>query len=310
MINDKQFLKKTEDEIKKYNTLNKVFSKVKEGEQSEYEKKRKALDLFKDIGENDNMQLADIYMEFSTKMKEVEDYRKQEIDKISNVILPATLYYPSKAKQHKQRIGNYTDIKKQKEKQQAERSKAQSNSENERAKQIQQDISRKEELINQNGQSLEKDILEFEADRITNNKYLFLHFIHSEIAFHAAALEKLTALYKSLQEKDPIEGLPQFVTKYNLSSVGDLGQFGYDKRKIENRKKRKNDNFEQRSQISSVQGGNMAMSGNLGMSGNVGASVNPGIGGSMAPGNFSKNPSQVQRKKEFDDDEVVSNYQI
>ena len=89
-------------------------------------------------------------------------------------------------------------------------------------------------------------------------KYLFLHFIHSELAYHTAALEKLSSLYKNIQDIEPIEKLPDFVGKYSLDSVGDLREYGYDAKKIERRNRRGGDN---RSDLSGDTGNNMNLDG-------------------------------------------------
>ena len=38
-------------------------------------------------------------------------------------------------------------------------------------------------------QDIEKNVCLIEADRVKDNKYLFLHYIYSELGYHAKAVE-------------------------------------------------------------------------------------------------------------------------
>lgn len=257
MLDEKKFVSKADAEIKKYGILKDAFQQIAKVEGNLYEKRKKAFDQIKGIKELDNVYISDIYLNFTTEMSGLEEFRKTLISKINDKILPATVFYPTKAKAYKQNVGDYGNIKKQKAKQENEKIKAQTNSQVEKAKSLQTDIARKEDLINQNGESIEKNFLKFEADRVVDNKYLFLHFIHSELAYHTAALEKLSSLYKNIQDIEPIEKLPDFVGKYSLDSVGDLREYGYDAKKIE-RRNRRGDN---RSDLSGDTGNNMNLDG-------------------------------------------------
>ena len=258
MLDEKKFVSKADAEIKKYGILKDAFQQIAMVEGNLYEKRKKAFDQIKGIKELDNVYISDIYLNFTTEMSGLEEFRKTLISKINDKILPATVFYPTKAKAYKQNVGDYGNIKKQKAKQENEKIKAQTNSQVEKAKSLQTDIARKEDLINQNGESIEKNFLKFEADRVVDNKYLFLHFIHSELAYHTAALEKLSSLYKNIQDIEPIEKLPDFVGKYSLDSVGDLREYGYDAKKIERRNRRGGDN---RSDLSGDTGNNMNLDG-------------------------------------------------
>ena len=258
MLDEKKFVSKADAERKKYGILRDAFQQIAKVEGNLYEKRKKAFDQIKGIKELDNVYISDIYLNFTTEMSGLEEFRKTLISKINDKILPATVFYPTKAKAYKQNVGDYGNIKKQKAKQENEKIKAQTNSQVEKAKSLQTDIARKEDLINQNGESIEKNFLKFEADRVVDNKYLFLHFIHSELAYHTAALEKLSTLYKNIQDIEPIEKLPDFVGKYSLDSVGDLREYGYDAKKIERRNRRGGDN---RSDLSGDTGNNMNIDG-------------------------------------------------
>lgn len=235
-INENKFIQKTEEEVKKYDILKKAFQNIYSAENTLYDKRKSAFDAIIKIKETDNQFLRDIYSEFTTEMKKLEDYRNNQMAKIHDKIIPATSYYSSKAKLCKQNLGRYKDLKNKNVKKQNEKIIAQSNREGEKAKQIEREIDQNKNVLSQTGQGLEKDILTFENDRIMDNKYLFLHFIHSELAYHANALEKLSQLYKKIQDIEPIEGLKEFQENYGLNTV-DLAEFGYNEREIQRKKK-------------------------------------------------------------------------
>ena len=92
--------------------------------------------------------------------------------------------------------------------------------------------------------TVKKDLLQYENDRILNNKAIFLHFIHSELSYHSKAVEKLSNLYTKIHNKFPILDLVNFNNTYKLGiSNKDLKQFGYDKKyekKMENNNEIKN----------------------------------------------------------------------
>ena len=238
MLNEKKLLEKTESEIKKYGIMKKSFKSIYDSEMKLLNKRKDAFLTIKNLKEKDNTFLSDIYVNFVDQMIELENYRQKLTTTINKKIIPATEYYPDKAKKVKQNIGNYSNIKKTQEKQKSERIKAASNSQAEKAKNLQLEINRNQNLMNQTGQTIEKDLLIFENERIVDNKYLFLHFIHSELGYHAQALEKLSNLFAKIHDIYPIEDLPNFVHKYNLNNSGDLSDFGYNKKDIERQKKR------------------------------------------------------------------------
>lgn len=53
-----------------------------------------------------------------------------------------------------------------------------------------------------------------EADRVTENKYLLLHYIHSALAYHCSSMQLLTKLYTSVNATDPKEDLNVYNRTY------------------------------------------------------------------------------------------------
>jgi hypothetical protein len=152
-------------------------------------------------------------------MSDLEKLRKTQIDKVNNLIIPATIHYPEKVKGFKNNLDKISEIKKQKEKHQNEISRAQTKKEFDKVGQISAEYKKREDEENIEGNKVEVGLADFEAERVIDNKYLLLHYIHSEIAFHSTALEKLTKLYAEIICHDPKELIPEFVNHYNLNSV-------------------------------------------------------------------------------------------
>jgi hypothetical protein len=156
------------------------------------------------------LDLKDIYLAFKSRMTDIEKYRSKQLETLNNLIIPATVYYPEKAKTFKSHLTKINDIKKNKEKDTIKLVKANTKNDLEKSGKLKADISKYTEDENTHGRKMESDIIQFEAERVDDNKYLLLHYIHSEIAFHATALENLTKLYSEINVHDPKEKLPVY----------------------------------------------------------------------------------------------------
>ena len=235
-INEEDFKRKTEREIKNYDLMKTIFSKIYEIEKELKKKRLEVFDGISSIEDEDNKILTNIYKNFTEEMKGLENIREKLMIKINEKIVPATKYYSSQAKKEKKDIGNYKDKKKENTKQQYELEKAKSVNNTIKQSQLKEDIEKSRLEINDAQGNLQRSVLEFEKDRIINNKYIILHFIHCEMAYHAKSVEKLSKLFKSIKEIEPIDDLPNFQKSYNLSNVN-LEEHGYDE-KAANRRSR------------------------------------------------------------------------
>ena len=229
-LNEAQFSRKTESEIKNYDVLKSVFTKIYETENDLQGKRKSAFDEITKISE-DNEALRGIYGEFTTEMKALEEFRNNQMIKIKSKLIPATIYYSSRAKTYKQQIGKYKDTKKKTEKQEQEMAKVQASQNNVKASQLKADINTNKSIIHDVGKNLQDQIMDFEAKRINDNKLIILHFIHCELAYHAKSLEKLSLLYKQVQNLKPKRHLKEFADKYNFQNVN-LEDYGYDEREF------------------------------------------------------------------------------
>lgn len=237
-INEEGLSDKITKEIEKYETLKKAFKNINDSENTLYAKRLEAFEGITDINETeqDNTKLRDIYSIFTKDMKVLENYRNTQTTNMNEKIIPAISYYIASAKNYKKNIGNYKDIKKKNEKEEKEMRNAQSSIEKDNLK---RSININKSTLQEQGKGLESDMILFENERIISNKYLILHFIHAELAYHAQALEKLSIIYEQINDLEPIEELKQFTEKYKLNEIdsNDLKAYGYDERKIRDTKR-------------------------------------------------------------------------
>ncbi len=54
---------------------------------------------------------------------------------------------------------------------------------------------------------LEEQVIKNEADRLTDQKYMLLHYVHSALAFHCTSMQLFTKLFATINATDPREGL-------------------------------------------------------------------------------------------------------
>ena len=229
--NEDEFKRKTEREIKNYDLLKSTFKKIHDIEK-DLQKKR--IGIFNDIDkieENDNQILKEIYEKFTQEMKELENFRGKLMEKINSKLIPATDYYSFKAKQQKKNIGHYDDKKKENKKQQYEMEKARVSRNELKESKLSVELAKSRSEIIEAGQSLEKDIIQFERDRLEDNKFIILHFIHCEMNYHAKSVEILGQLYKEIIDSEPKANLRDFAEKYKFQSVN-LEDYGYDDREF------------------------------------------------------------------------------
>lgn len=214
-----KFSRKTEIELKNYELLKSVFTKIYDTENELLNKRKGIFDDITKIPETENKTLTDIYSKFTSEMKALEEFRNSQMLIIKSKLIPATTYYSSKVKNYKKQIGNYKNKKKENEKQQIEMSKARASRNALKESQLNEDIKKSRNEMYSVGQNIQKDIMKFEADRVIDNKYIILHFIHCELAYHAKSLEKLSELYKTINSLEPKIHLKEFSENLQFNSV-------------------------------------------------------------------------------------------
>ena len=244
-VNERDINIKINHEIKKYETLKKAFLKLYESENKASKSRRENFERLSRIQENDNSILKDIYSLFINDMKSLEDKRNIHLNKIMDLILPVTDYYPEKLKKTQKNLEELTKLRKNKA--QLEKSRNEIKNDNvEEVQKINVELvkSRNEEM--RRGVGLENEMCKFESERGDDNKFLFLHFIHSELKYHAAALEKMSELFYKINEKEPQAELEEFKNRFKIEF--DLNDLGIDieklKEKNEKNKKLEEENID------------------------------------------------------------------
>ena len=209
-----KFQKKTEDEIKNYNTIKSVLTKLYDAEIDLMKKRKDSFSEIKNINE-ENTELKDVYNNFTKEMEGLENTKNDKISKIKTKLIPNTDAYINEAKRTKQSIGNYKSMKS---------SEISQEKKIEELKKSGADITEsKNELKNSQlktkslGQSLEDQIMKYEYDRIDNNKLIMLHLINYEMAYHAKAIETLTKLFKDVKSSNPKHGINPLLQSIGIS---------------------------------------------------------------------------------------------
>jgi hypothetical protein len=240
--NDKLITNKIDLEVKRFELLEKSFSKIYEAEKKVKEQRMFALECMGKVDE-ENLYLNDIYKNYKQTMYDLEKARDVKIGKLEKTIIPAVKYYPNKVKEFKKPLKSIQDLEKtlggHQEKIEKAKIKNDIDTINKHEREFQE--TKKNKVIS--GNKLETEIIEFEALRVNDNKSVLMHYVYSELAYHANALQSLTKLYQEISILEPKEKLGEFVHKYNLNSLKDLNleeKFGYKEgetqRKLENYK--------------------------------------------------------------------------
>jgi hypothetical protein len=215
-INVPKFQTKTETEIKNYEMIKSVLTKLYETE-VDLNKKRKG--IFDDIGKinEENANLKQIYENFTKTMKTLEENKDNQIMNIKTKLIPNTDYYISEAKKTKQDIGNYKNIKSKTEKQAEEIDNMRKSGINVKGSQISQNMLQNKSTMNDLGETIEGRMMKYEYERITNNKLIMLHLINYEMAYHADAIKMLTNLFKDVKTINPKKSINESLRSLNMS---------------------------------------------------------------------------------------------
>lgn len=230
-FNEREINLKIHSETKKYEILKKSFLKLYESETKASKSRRENFEKLVKIQENDNTELKNIYNLFTNEMKALEDKRNTHLNKIMDLILPVADYYPEKLKITKKNLEELSKVRKTKAKLEKSRNEVNNNNTDE-AQRLNKELTKSRDDERKYGRNLENEICKFESERIEDNKLLFLHFIHSELKYHAACLEKMSELFYKIKEIDPRVELEVFKTRYKID-CDLLELYGIDIEKIQ-----------------------------------------------------------------------------
>ena len=227
--------KKIKNETQVYENFTKIFKKINESEEKTSKLRKECFQNFEDmvkITENDSAILKGLYKTFGKEMKDLENSRKEHLDKIGNVIIPVTEYYPTLLKKNKDNLENVADAKKKTE------SLRKSNVSGMELKKSQKEEEKKTT-------NFEMEFMKYEKRRVEDNRFIFLNFIHSELKYHCAALENLSKLFVNTKNKNVLIDLLKFadeyqIKKYDYSKIGiDVNNLKLEEQKGEEEEKEK-----------------------------------------------------------------------
>ena len=220
---------------KMFEKLTKAFTKIREAEQKASKIRQDNFQQFENmekIIEDDNPTLKELYKNFGKNMKELENMREDHLKTLKELIIPVTEFYPTKLKKNKMNLD--------------EISKAKKNTENLRKSQADgNDITKSERTEISKRNNFEKEFLKYEKERVEDNRFLFLNYIHSELKYHCAVLEELSKLFVETNKRNVTVDLKNFaenysIKNYNFKKLGiDMNNLNDQVIEEENERKRK-----------------------------------------------------------------------
>ena len=220
---------------KMFEKLTKAFTKIQEAEQKASKIRQDNFQQFENMEktiEDDNPTLKELYKNFGKNMKELENMREDHLKTLKELIIPVTEFYPTKLKKNKMNLD--------------EISKAKKNTENLRKSQADgNDITKSERTEISKRNNFEKEFLKYEKERVEDNRFLFLNYIHSELKYHCAVLEELSKLFVETNKRNVTVDLKNFaenysIKNYNFKKLGiDMNNLNDQVIEEENERKRK-----------------------------------------------------------------------
>lgn len=214
-INVQKFQSKAEVEIKNYEVIKSVLTKLYDAEIGLNKKRKEAFDDITKINEENDELKDNVYKKFAKEMNDLEDTKNKKISNIKTKLIPTTERYIREAKDTKQKIGNYKSMKNRTENQKQEIEKLKKSGVDIRESQAALENNRS--TMKDLGNTLEDNIMNYEYNRINNNKLIMLHLINYEMAYHAEAIEKLTNLFKDIKYINPKKSINKSVRSLNMS---------------------------------------------------------------------------------------------
>ena len=196
-----KFQAKTETEMKNYGIMKTVLTKLYDTENDLIKKRRLAFEDLKNVIPKDgknvekeeekkdekndekNSSLKEIFDDFSNTMQKLEDEKAKQVLKIKTKLIPSTEAHITETKKTKNKVSQIS-------------------------------------LTTKN--DIKDEIMQYEADRIQNDKKIMLLLINYEMAYHAKYIEKLTKLFNDIKSSNLTKSI-----KESLMSVG-VSQNVYD----------------------------------------------------------------------------------
>jgi hypothetical protein len=211
-----KFQAKTETEMKNYGVIKTVLTKLYDTENDLIKKRKDAFEDLKNVKE-ENPVLKKLYDKFSDEMLNLEKAKEEQVLKIKTKLIPTTDARITDAKKTKQKIGNYKNISSKTKDDEEKLEKLKRSGQDVKGSQISLNISQNKSTMNDEATQIRKDIMQYEADRIQNNKKIMLLLINYEMAYHAKSIEELTKLFNHIKGKDLKESIKNSVMSVGVS---------------------------------------------------------------------------------------------
>ena len=189
--------KKIKNDFDIYEKLKKIFSKIQIAEANASKERIEYFENLFQIKEYDNEGLKNINDKFREGMKKLEEERDIHLKTILELLIPVTEMYPTELKRQKKNM---------------------------------EDLARTRKIMgappgvnNPNRPKyeldFEKDYSKFLSNKTKDNKYIFMHYIFSELKYHSASLERLTNLFNEINNIEPLAYLRQFGKQYGIEKI-------------------------------------------------------------------------------------------
>ena len=235
--------RRIKDEQVIFEKFAKVFSKISESEEKATKTRKEYFEIFNSmetITEKDNPSLNKLYKLFGKTMLALEEDRQKYMNSIKNIIVPITENYPLELKKNKNNL--------------EELEKARRTTQNLQKSQVgQSEIDKSQREEKRKTDIFEDKFLEYEKQRVMDNKYLLNYFIHSELKFHCAAIQKLGELFSHINKSIINLDLEKFAEEYGIKDYDfsqlsiNMEQLNEQKEKLEKEEKQKKDDVFEKS---------------------------------------------------------------
>ena len=202
------------NEFNKYSKLKKAFTKIHDAETNNSKKRIEHFEKLFEIKENDNEGLKKIFDLFREEMKKLETNREKHLETLKDLIIPVTDMYPTLLKNEKKNLDELSLDRKNMAK-----------------------IRPSTSIRSASEKKSEKNYSKFLSQKIKDDKFLFMHFVHSELEYHAIMMEKLTNLFFKINNMEPKAYLKQFAENYNYKNYN-FNKLGINIEEIEENEKK------------------------------------------------------------------------
>ena len=198
---------KGEGEI--FDNLSKIFTKLYSAEEKNKNIRKECFLNFSTmnkIQEKDNAPLKELYQTFGKEMQKLEEESHEaHLNNMIKLIIPILQNYSGELKKNKDNLDAV--------------SKAIKNTDDLQKSYGGPEDIRKSQLEEQDKtKTFENKYINYEKQRVEDNKQIITKFIHSELKYHCQAIEKLSKLFVVINKTNVNSGLKKFSQEYGIKN--------------------------------------------------------------------------------------------